>query len=131
VVLRGEFDLVLAQSLPAVVAESMAGDADATLSDPRLVRQQILVDLFTPSALPRHAAEAHEMAEQGLSLVKVGAALGMSKRQAHLCSQLGAKMAAAGVTDPFIRLAERPEKVSRWRRVRGRRATDKDQRRAS
>ena len=131
VVLRGEFDLVLAQSLPAVVVEAMAGDADAMLSEPRLVRQQILVDLFTPSALPLHAAEAHELAETGLSLVKVGAALGMSKRQAHLCSQLGAKMAAAGVTDPFIRLTERPEKVSRWRRVRSRRATDKDQRRAS
>jgi hypothetical protein len=55
----------------------------------------------------------------------------MSKRQAHLCSQLGAKMAAAGVKDPFVRLTERPEKVSRWRRVRGRRATDEDQRRAS
>jgi hypothetical protein len=55
----------------------------------------------------------------------------MSKRQAHLCSQLGAKMAAAGVKDPYVRLTERPEKVSRWRRVRGRRATDEDQRRAS
>jgi hypothetical protein len=63
--------------------------------------------------------------------VKVGAAIGMSKRQAHLCSQLGAKMAAAGVTDPFVRLTERPEKVSRWNHVHGRRATDKDQRRAS
>ena len=131
VVLRAEFDLVLAQSLPAIVAESIAGDAEATLSDLRLVRQQILVDLFTPSALPLHAVEAHELAETGLSLVKVGAAIGMSKRQAHLCSQLGAKMATAGVKDPFVRLTERPEKVSRWNRVRGRRATDKDQRRAS
>jgi len=131
VVLRAEFDLVLAQSLPAVVAESIAGDADTTLSEPLLVRQQILVDLFTPSARPLHAVEAYELAETGLSLVKVGAAIGMSKRQAHLCSQLGAKMAAAGVKDPFVRLTERPEKVSRWRRVRGRRATDKDQRRAS
>jgi hypothetical protein len=131
VVLRAEFNLVLAQSLPAIVAESIVGDADTTLSDPRLVRQQILVDLFTPSVLPLHAVEAHELAETGLSLVKVGAAIGMSKRQAHLCSQLGAKMAAAGVKDPYVRLTERPEKVSRWRRVRGRRATDEDQRRAS
>ena len=131
VVLRAEFDLVLAQSLPAVVAESIASDPDTALSEPLLVRQQILVDLFTPSALPLHAVEAHELAETGLSLVKVGAAIGMSKRQAHLCSQLGAKMAAAGVKDPFVRLTERPEKVSRWNRVRGRRATDKDQRRAS
>ena len=131
VVLRAEFDLVLSQSLPAIVAESIAGDAEATLSDPRLVRQQILLDLFTPSALISHALEAHELVETGLSLMKVGAALGISKRLAHLCNQLGAKMAAAGVTDPFIRLTERPEKVSRWNRVRGGRATDKDQSRAS
>jgi len=131
VVLRAEFDLVLAQSLPAVIAESIAGDAEATLSDPLLVRRQILVDLFTPSALPRHAAEAYELAKAGVSLVKIGEAFGFSKRQALFCSRLGEKMAAAGVTDPFIRLTERPEKVSRWRRVRGRRATDEDQRRAS
>ena len=126
VVLRAEFDLVLSQSLPAIVAESIAGDAEATLSEPLLVRQQILVDLFTPSALISDALEAHELAETGLSLMKVGAALGISKRLAHLCKQLGAKMVAAGVTDPFIRLTERPEKVSRWNRVRGRRAIDKD-----
>ena len=126
VVLRAEFDLVLSQSLPAIVAESIAGDAEATLSEPLLVRQQILVDLFTPSALISDALEAHELAETGLSLMKVGAALGISKRLADLCNHLGAKMVAAGVTDPFIRLTERPEKVSRWNRVRGRRATDKD-----
>jgi hypothetical protein len=126
VVLRAEFDLVLSQSLPAIVAESIAGDAEATLSEPLLVRQQILVDLFTPSALISHALEAHELVETGLSLVKVGAALGISKRLADLCNHLGAKMVAAGVTDPFIRLTERPEKVSRWNRVRGRRAIDKD-----
>jgi hypothetical protein len=131
VVLRAEFDLVLAQSLPAVVAESIAGDADTTLSDSLLVRQQILVDLFTPSALPRHAAAAYELAKAGLSRVKIGDALGFSKRQAQFCIRLGEKMATAGVTDPFIRLTERPEKVARWNRVRGDRATDKDQRRAS
>ena len=131
VVLRAKFDLVLAQSLPAVVAESIAGDADTTLSEPLLVRQQILVDLFTPTALPRHAAEAYELAKASVSRVKIGEALGFSKRQAQFCIRLGEKMAAAGVTDPFIRLTERPEKVARWSRVRGDRATDKDQRRAS
>lgn len=131
VVLRAEFDLVLAQSLPAVVAESIASDPDTALSEPLLVRQQILVDLFTPSALPRHAAAAYELAKAGLSRVKIGEALGFSKRQAQFCIRLGEKMATAGVTDPFVRLTERPEKVSRWNRVRGRRATNKDQRRAS
>ena len=131
VVLRAEFDIVLSQSLPAVVAESIAGDAEATLSDPRLVRQQILVDLFTPSLHAACAVEAHELAETGLTFVKVGAALGMSKQNAKLCSQLGERMAAAGVTDPFVRLTERPEKVSRWTRRRSRGDSGNDQRQAS
>ncbi len=127
VVLRAEFEIVLSQSLPAMVATAIEGAADAALSDLRLVR----VDVFTPSALAAHAVEAHELAETGLSLAKVGAALGVSKRQAHLCSQLGAKMTAAGVADPFVRLTERPEKVSRWNRVRGPGNADNDHRRAS
>ena len=131
VVLRAEFEIMLSQSLPAMVAESIEGAADAALSDLRLVRKQMVVDVFTPSALAAHAVEAYELAETGLSLAKVGAALGVSKRQAHLCSQLGAKMTAAGVADPFVRLTERPEKVSRWNRVRGRGDGDKDHRRAS
>ena len=131
VVLRAEFEIMLSQSLPVTVAKSIEGAADAALSDLRLVRQPIVVDLFTPSALAAHAVEAHELAETGLSLAKVGEALGMSKRQAHLCSQLGAKMTAAGVTDPYVRLTERPEQVSRWRRVRDPGDGDKDQRRAS
>ena len=131
VVLRAEFEIMLSQSLPVMVAKSIEGAADAALSDLRLVRQPICVDLFTPSALAAHAVEAHELAETGLSLAKVGAALGLSKRQAHLCSHLGAKMTAAGVTDPFVRLTERPEQVSRWRRVRGPGNADEEQRRAS
>jgi hypothetical protein len=131
VVLRAEFEIMLSQSLPVMVAKSIEGAADAALSDLRLIRQPIRVDLFTPSALAAHAVEAHELVETGLSLAKVGAALGLSKRQAHLCSQLGAKMTAAGVTDPFVRLTERPEQVSRWRRVRGPGSADEDQRRAS
>ena len=131
VVLRAEFEIMLSQSLPAMVAESIEGAADAALSDLRLVRKQMVVDVFTPSALAAHAVEAYELAETGLSLAKVGAALGVSKRQADLCSQLGAKMTAAGVADPFVRLTERPEKVSRWNRVRGRGDGDKDHRRAS
>ena len=131
VVLRAEFEIMLSQSLPVMVATAIEGAADAALSDLRLVRHPIVVDLFTPSALAAHAVEAYELAETGLSIAKVGAALDASRRQADLCSQLGAKMTAAGVTDPFVRLTERPEKVSRWRRVRDRGDGDKDHRRAS
>lgn len=90
----------VARNCFVMVAKSIEGAADAALSDLRLVRQPILVDLFTASALAAHAVEAHELAETGLSLAKVGAALGVSKRQAHLCRQLGAKMTAAPSLTP-------------------------------
>lgn len=115
VVLRAEFNLVLSRSLPAAVAASMGVEPDGTSPAPSLVSRPVVVDLFVPSALARHAVEAHELVETGLPLVKVGEALGISKRQAHLCSGLGARMAVAGVADPFVRLDERPAKVSRWR----------------
>jgi hypothetical protein len=115
VVLRAEFNVVLARALPEAVAGSIEGDPEAPRTDLRIERRQMLVDLFTPSGLARHAVEAHELAETGLSLRKVGEALGISKRLAHTCSQLGAAMAEAGMTDPFVRLSERPDRVSRWR----------------
>jgi hypothetical protein len=54
------------------------------------------------------------LVETGMTLKKVGEVLGVSKRLAHLCSHLGARMAAEGVTDPYIRLTERPANVPRW-----------------
>jgi DNA invertase Pin-like site-specific DNA recombinase len=119
VVLRAEFTLVLTRALPAEVAASLESNSDSTTVDLPIERPLMLVELFRPSALARHALGAHELAETGMSLKKVGEALGISKRQAHLCSQLGARMAAAGVTDPFVRLTARPAKVSRWNRRPG------------
>ena len=54
-----------------------------------------------------------------MSLSKIGTAIGISKRLAGLAAQVGAAMAARALTDPFVRLTERPEKVSRWSRKRG------------
>ena len=66
-----------------------------------------------------------------MSLSKIGAALGISKRLADWASRMGAAMTARGLTEPFVRLTERPEKVSRWNRERGSRDDGNDQRRAS
>ena len=39
-----------------------------------------------------------------MSLSKIGAALGISKRLADWASRMGAALAAHGLTDPFVRL---------------------------
>jgi hypothetical protein len=131
VVLRAEFEVTLTSGLPAVIGESIRQDGIEMVDGITLVRRPLVVDLFEMSTVPLHAVEAHELRETGMSLSKVGAALGISKRLADWASRMGAAMAARGLTDPFVRLTERPEKVSRWNRERGRRDDGNDQRRAS
>ena len=119
VVLRAEFEVTLTSGLPTTIAESIRQDGVEAVDGITLVRRPIVVDLFEMSAVPRHAVEAHALQETGMSLSKVGTAISISKRLAGLAAQVGAAMAARGLTDPFVRLTERPEKVSRWSRKRG------------
>ena len=79
VVLRAEFGVTLTSGLPAVIGESIRQDGIETVDGITLVRRPVVVDLFEMSNVPLHAVEAHELRETGMSLSKVGAALGISK----------------------------------------------------
>jgi DNA invertase Pin-like site-specific DNA recombinase len=131
VVLRAEFEVTLTSGLPAVIGESIRQDGIETVGGITLVRRPLVVDLFEMSTVPLHAVEAHELRETGMSLSKIGAALGISKRLADFAARLGGSMAAHGLTDPFVRLTERPERVSRWNRSRGDRDAGGEHRQAS
>ncbi|MEI7687792.1 MAG: recombinase family protein, partial [Planctomycetota bacterium] len=71
----------------------------------------MLVNLFEPSVGPREFARALAMSEKGMTLVEIGQALGVSKRSAHIAVQYGRDMKAAGLTDPYRELTERPAKA--------------------
>lgn len=131
VVLRAEFEVTLTNSLPAAIAESIRQDGVEALDGLTLVRLPVVVDLFEMSAVPRHALEAHELQETGMSLSKIGATLGITKRLAGLAARMGVAMESRRLTDPFVLLTERPEKVSRWSRKRGHRDAGDEHRRAS
>jgi DNA invertase Pin-like site-specific DNA recombinase len=131
VVLRAEFELTLTNGFPASIADSAKHAVMGAAEGISLARRPVVVDLFEVSAVPRHAVEAHALQKTGMSLSKLGEALGISKRLAGLAARTGAAMAARGLTDPFVRLTARPEKVSRWKRGRGGRDAAEDQRRAS
>jgi hypothetical protein len=75
----------------------------------------MVVDLFEPTPVPRHALQAAEL-KKTMTLTKVGRALGISKRQAHLAAQLGVQMLEHGMTDAYVRLTEEPQEASRWKR---------------
>jgi DNA invertase Pin-like site-specific DNA recombinase len=118
VVLRAEFTVTLTRALPPEVAGVAEADPVAANLFPEGVQHQMLVDLFVPSQIARHAMKAHELANKGMTLVEIGNALGILKKIAGDCNKLGKLIVAAGATEPFVRLDERPEKVARWRGVR-------------
>lgn len=111
--------MTLTSSLPAVIAESIRQDGMEAVDGLALVKRSVAVDLFEMSVVPKHAAEAHALQETGMSLSKIGVALGITKRLAGLAAKLGAVMKPRGPANPFVRLADRPEKVSRWTQKRG------------
>lgn len=131
VVLRAECELTLTSSLPAVIAESIRQDGLEAVDGLALVKRSVAVDLFGMSAVPKHAVEAHALQETRMSLSKIGVALGITKRLAGLAAKFGAAMESRGLTDPFVRLADRPEKVSRWTQKRGHGDAGDGHRRAS
>jgi DNA invertase Pin-like site-specific DNA recombinase len=116
VVLRAKIEMQLAAILPTELTAFFQGQ----LGDPMATLQPValMVDLFEPSAGPAHFAEALRLSEMRLSLEQIGARLGISKRTAHIAVQFGKRMLEAGLTDPYIALAEAPKAASRWRRAR-------------
>jgi hypothetical protein len=112
IVLRAEFELRLANLLPARLLDALKG---AQLDSAEWAKPiPMLVDLFEPSLTPLHAVKAAQR-RATMTLDQIGKDLIISKRAAHLASQLGLEMLAAGISDPFIRLDSPPENASRWR----------------
>jgi len=79
----------------------------------------VLIDLFEPTSVPKHAKAAWDMLSAGKRRKQIQAALGITKRIACQAVQLGEQMAQAGLVDPYIRLTEPPANASRWRKRNG------------
>lgn len=113
VVLRAEFKVCLLGLLPNdlfLLLERLKVEA----SDLTVTTRTVLVDLFEPSAVPKHALAAWAMLSAGKTRKEIQLALGISKRIACQAVRLGEQMAAAGLTDPFVRLEKAPATASRW-----------------
>ena len=69
--------------------------------------------------IPKRAMSALEFYERDLAnrpkLEEIGRHLGILKRSAHLALKMGKGVHAAGMTDPYTPLAEKPDNPSRWR----------------
>ena len=117
VVLRAEFELNLLSELPKNVSRLWSGDTSELAMQGHLIQSKCSVNLFEPSIVPKYAAEAyrlHSECSSKQSYEKIGQILGISKPRAAAAVRLGKAMAMAGITDPFVRLTERPANPSRW-----------------
>lgn len=111
VVLRAEFTLRLSNLLPPQLLNLLNGGQHETALD--IVEVECIVNLFEPSGPPKYALVAAALRDK-MTVTAMAAKLGLSLPIARRASQLGAKMRAAGLTDPYIRLSEAPTAASRW-----------------
>ena len=114
VVLRAKFELRQVDLLPAQWQALFTGMSPGPIRVPVAARA-MTVDLFKRSAGPGYFARALEMAEAGKTLVEIGQALGITRRQAHIALQYGRDLSRAGLTDPYVELKKAPGAASRWR----------------
>ena len=113
VVLRAEVKIKIAGLLPDDLYLLLQSLKVPLLEYGQEVRT-VLIDLFEPTGVPKHAKAAWDMLSAGKTRKQIQAALGITKRIACQAIRLGERMEQAGLVDPYIRLTERPANASRW-----------------
>jgi hypothetical protein len=120
VVPRLEFTLKLVGALPSAMAGALQGDAGgsgdagpAATAGSVLTRSFYLDVAFQPQ-LVRHATLILEQKRLGKTLKATAKELGMSEYNMDNAARIVKLMEEQGLTDPYIRLTDKPEKVSRW-----------------
>lgn len=119
IVLRCEFTLQLVQLLPGNVRMHLQSRESPSTENLTLLRRPIVLDLFEASLAPKHAMDALTIYQSDPAhhptLVELAEMLHTAKHTAHVALQLGRKMQAAGLTDPYIPLSKCPENPARWK----------------
>jgi DNA invertase Pin-like site-specific DNA recombinase len=114
VVLRAELTLQLHAILPHALQKLLHGHEVEESSISLLEPKRLVVDLFTASAVPQHALRALTL-RKTMRPCDVFRELGVTKRIGSQALSLGAKLAEAGLNDPYVPLSSPPQNASRWR----------------
>jgi predicted site-specific integrase-resolvase len=114
VVPRAEFELHLTKLLPF---DTLVGlDHQKLAEQLSLEPIKMLVDLFVPSFAPKHAWKVLKvLEEEKLTFKQLGKRFDTDHRNVFRAVKLARAMREAGISDPFIRLAEAPDLGKRWR----------------
>jgi hypothetical protein len=120
VVPRLEFTLKLVGALPPVMAGALHGDGDASSeaeaagAAATMLRRSFCLDVFFEPQLVRHATLILEQWRKGKTLKEIAKELNMTEYHMENAARIVKLMEEQGLTDPYTRLTEKPEKVSRW-----------------
>jgi hypothetical protein len=120
VVARLEFTLKLVGALPSVMAGALQGDAggggDAGLAATTgsVLTRSFFLDVAFQPQLVRHATLILEQRRQGKTQKATAKELGMSEYNMDNAARIVKLMEEQGLTDPYIRLTDKPDKVSKW-----------------
>jgi len=123
VVLRAEFELHLVHILPVNIVAWLACNGNWSPVE-CLPLVKLRVDLFKPSTIPANAVKAAEIRKTHKPR-QITAMLDLAKCQVFRAVKLGQAMAAAGITDPYVRLDAAPVNASRWWTAKPRRRVKK------
>jgi len=126
VVPRLEFMINLAAALPPAVADPLRRleQADGSVQGeqaeqggggaPAMLRRTLLVDAFFEPQLVRHARVIVGRRLQGETYKQIAKDLDLTEYHMENCARITRLMEAAGLPEPYRRLTDKPDKVSRW-----------------
>lgn len=112
---RLEIDLNLVAAFPPPVADPLRRSMlDAEAAQPTLVTRSLLVDVFYQPQLVQHAVQIVERRRAGLTYKAIAEELGLTKYHMENCASVCQMMEEQGLAEPYFRLTEKPDKVSKW-----------------
>ena len=124
VVPRLEFTLKLVGALPPAMAAALHGDGGASgdaggdagpaATAGSVLTRSFCLDVSFQPQLVRHATLILEQRRQGKTLKVIAKELGMTDYHMENAARIVNLMEEQELPDPYIRLTEKPEKVSRW-----------------
>lgn len=124
VVPRLEFTLKLVGALPPAMAGALHGDGGASgdaggdagpaATAGSVLTRSFCLDVSFQPQLVRHATLILEQRRQGKTLKVIAKELGMTDYHMENAARIVNLMEEQELPDPYTRLTEKPEKVSRW-----------------
>ena len=114
VVPRLEFELNLVAAVPLGVADVLRRAEQGAVEPPAMFKKTLLVNVFHEPDLVRHARVIVERRLQGETYKQIAKDLDLTEYHMENCAKIVKLMEAAGLSEPYSRLTEKPDHVPQW-----------------